>query len=187
LNTNFTSTVAGGLNKKTKMVMKTIMKRSLRAIKNFQFTPWAGDVFLLLTSQSIVAQHSDTARFNRHRHPFEGWHGIPNLTDDQKKKIHDLKTPFSKEVLPLSNQLSEKRAHLKTLETAEKTDLNAINSTIDEISQLQAQLMKKRAAHTQSIRKLLTDDQRIAFDMKSSSGQGFPQNHRTRNHHGRRG
>ena len=123
-----------------------------------------------------MAQKSDTTK-SRHQghHMATVMYGIPNLTEDQKKKIKELKTPLHKEVLPLRNQLAEKRAHLKTLQTAEKADLKSINSTIDEMSQLQSQIMKRRAAHTQAIRVILTDDQRIAFDMRASSGRKFHQ------------
>jgi len=111
----------------------------------------------------------------------------PQLDGRPKKKLKELRTPHAKEVLPLRNLLAEKKAHLKTLQTAEKADLNAINSTIDEMTQLQSQLMKKNAAHTQAIRKILTDDQRIAFDMRTSSGRKFHQYRRMSSEHSRRG
>jgi Spy/CpxP family protein refolding chaperone len=125
---------------------------------------------LFLTTLSSMAQKSDTTKADHHR----TWrshnaYGIPNLTEDQKKKIKALRTPFAKEVMPMHNLLAEKKAHLKTLSSTEKPDMGAINSTIDEISQLQGQLMKKRVAHTQAIRNLLTDEQRIAFDMRANN------------------
>jgi len=109
-------------------------------------------------------------RFENGRHDKHdgGLYGIPNLTEEQRTKIKALRTPLSKEMLPIINQLGEKQAHLKTLQTADKVDMTAINSTIDEIGQLRSQLAKKKAAHTQAIRKILTDDQRIAFDMQST-------------------
>jgi len=137
---------------------------------------WIFITLLFLNASRMMAQKSDTTKSHRHGH-HTAMYGIPNLTDDQKKKIKDLRTPLQKEVLPLKNQLAEKRAHLKTLQTADKADLKSINSTIDEMSQLQSQIMKKHAAHTQAVRALLTDEQRVAFDTRASSGRKFHQLH----------
>ena len=134
-----------------------------------------------------MAQKRDSVRSFSHRHEMGSIYGIPNLTDDQKKKINDLRTPLHKEILPLRNQLAEKSAHLKTLQTAEKADLKSINTTIDEMAQLQSQITKRHAAHTQAVRALLTDEQRIAFDMRASSGRKFYQHRRMSGDHGRRG
>ena len=145
-------------------------------------------MLMVFGTATLMAQKSDSTRSHRHGHHGDrmaSMHGIPNLTDDQKKKIKELRVPLSKEVLPLTNQLAEKKAHLKTLQTAEKADLSAINSTIDDIGQLQSQIMKKHAAHTQAVRKLLTDEQRIAFDMHKNSGHDHSKQHsRYRKYHG---
>jgi len=103
------------------------------------------------------------------RHHFRGGFarrpmGIQGLTSDQQKKIEALNLTFRKETLQLKNQLEEKRAHLHTLQSADKADLTAINSSIDEIGQLHTQMMKKEAAKHEAIRRLLTDEQRVAFD-----------------------
>jgi Spy/CpxP family protein refolding chaperone len=143
---------------------------------------WILITLIFLSSTGMMAQKSDTTKSRHHGHHLaQAMYGIPNLTEDQKKKINELKTPLHKEILPLKNQLVEKKAHLKTLQTAEKADLKSINTTIDEMSQLQSQIMKKRAAHTQAVRALLTDEQRIAFDMRASSGRKFHQHKRMNN------
>ena len=90
---------------------------------------------------------------------------IPNLTDEQKSKIKDLKIAHFKEVQPLRNKLGELRARERTLTTADKPDMKAINANIDEITNVQNQLMKARESHRQQIRALLNDEQRIYFDM----------------------
>jgi len=92
--------------------------------------------------------------------------GIPDLTDQQKQKIEDLCLSTKKEMTGLKNQMGEKQAHLKTLQDADKADMAAINKTIDEISVLKADMMKKHEATRQSIRELLTEKQRIVFDAK---------------------
>lgn len=94
------------------------------------------------------------------------WHDIPDLTQDQIKKIEDLRIAHLKEVNQIKNQLTEKRAHLNTLQSSDKVDNTAINKTIDDITSLQNELMKKKAAHRQSIRNLLTEKQKVIFDAK---------------------
>jgi Spy/CpxP family protein refolding chaperone len=156
------------------------MKSSMKSVVNQISLRWVLLIVLFVNAGSLLAQRNDSTR-NHFRHArLTRDHGILGLTKDQRDKMDALQTPLSKEMLPLMNQLGEKRAHLRTLQTADKADLTAINATIDEIGQLQSQMMKKRAANTQAIRKLLTDDQRIAFDMKS--GRGWD-HHRTNAKH----
>ncbi len=101
---------------------------------------------------------------------------IPNLTDDQQKKLNDLRTKHLKEVTPLKNELNEKVARLRTLESADKQDIDAINKTIDDISALKAKLMKKRVSHRAEVSQILTDDQKVYFNAQGGQrgmGQGF--------------
>jgi len=91
---------------------------------------------------------------------------IPNITDEQKAKIKELRLAHLKEVQPLKNQMGELKAKQKTLSTAEKPDMKLINANIDDITKVQNQIMKSGAQLNQQIRALLTDEQRIAFDMK---------------------
>lgn len=94
------------------------------------------------------------------------WQDIPDLTQEQTKKIEDLQIAHLKEVNQLRAQVAEKRAHLKTLQSADKVDNAAINKTIDEITAIQNDLMKKNEAHRQAVRNVLTDKQRVIFDAK---------------------
>jgi len=95
---------------------------------------------------------------------------LPNLTDEQKEKISDLRTENMKVMLQKRNQVHEKMAKLRTLETAEKADMKAINGLIDEISEIKADMAKQQAAHRQQVRKLLTDEQRVIFDSRPHRG-----------------
>jgi Spy/CpxP family protein refolding chaperone len=95
---------------------------------------------------------------------------IPDLTEQQVQKIEGLCLGTKKEMMGIKNQLAEKQAHLKTLQDVDKPDMTAINKTIDEISLLKADMMKKHAATRQSVRELLTEKQRIVFDAKPMGG-----------------
>ncbi|MCB0505335.1 MAG: Spy/CpxP family protein refolding chaperone [Cyclobacteriaceae bacterium] len=89
---------------------------------------------------------------------------LPDLTDAQKDQMKDIHLKTMKQVQPLRNQLMEKRAHLKTLTTADKADIKAINGQIDDISKLEVSIEKIQAASHQEVRSLLTDEQRVVFD-----------------------
>lgn len=98
---------------------------------------------------------------------------LPGITDEQKAKIKKIHLNLKKELMPLQNKMAEKKAHLKTLATAENVDANAVNTTIDEIAALKAQMMKKQMAAKQEMRKLLNEEQRLIFDSKfSMNGHG---------------
>jgi len=67
--------------------------------------------------------------------------------------------------------MAEKSAHLNTLRTADKVDMNAVNKAIDEMGATRTKMMKEREAHRQSVRQILTDEQKVYFD--SRRGRGF--------------
>ncbi len=123
--------------------------------------------FIMVASQTVFAQDKEAG----HKcEKGECVKGITDLTDVQKQKIDELCLAHKKDMTGTKNQIDEKRAHLKTLQAADKADMTAINKTIDEISALNAEQMKKGAAAKQSIRALLTDNQKIIFDANASKG-----------------
>ncbi len=123
---------------------------------------------LVLTVSALIATSFNNAYAQRGNRPmrdsarFE--RGIPNLTAEQKTKIQVLRVKHQKEVTPLRNELAEKKAHLRTLNSVEKPDINAINKTIDEMSVLQTKIMKSNASHRLEIASNLTDEQKVFFN-----------------------
>jgi len=98
---------------------------------------------------------------------------IPNITDDQQKKIDALAVQHQKQMLINRDEKAAKVAEMRKLEHADKPDNAAINKMIDEIAALDAKIMKERNAHRQQIRALLTEEQRVAFDTQGGGrGQG---------------
>ena len=90
---------------------------------------------------------------------------IPDLTDAQKTEIKKIRTAHMKDVLPLRNKMRELQAHKQTVSTGDNVNMTELNKTIDEIGALQVKMMKKKANHRQAVRKILTEDQRVFFDM----------------------
>ncbi len=136
-------------------------------------------VLLALTPIMVVfafAQRDGHSMINRSHHFNKGeimMQGLPDLTDEQKEKIKELRLGLMKEALPIRNQIAENWAKLKTISTADPVDMKAIDKLIDENSILQASLKKEKAANHQEVRKLLTDDQRIIFDSRAGNGDRF--------------
>lgn len=88
-----------------------------------------------------------------------------SLDEKQREEIENIRVEQLKERLQTSNLLREKRVKLKELQTVNTPDMDEINKVIDEMAVLQAQEMKAQAASRQQIRNLLTEKQRVYYDM----------------------
>lgn len=88
-----------------------------------------------------------------------------NLTDTQKEVFKQGMLAVQKQLQPLRNQLGEAEAHQKTLMTAEKPDLAAINKNIEKIGEIKVEMAKIQAKHRLEMRAQLNDEQRLKFDM----------------------
>ncbi|MCB0282501.1 MAG: Spy/CpxP family protein refolding chaperone [Calditrichae bacterium] len=107
-----------------------------------------------------MRQRYDEKRGPRHAQMMENL----GLNDEQKAEIEKIHTENMKESLQIGNQIGEKEAQLRTLETADKADLDKINKVIDEIGSLRTKMEKMHAQTKQKVRALLTDEQRVKFD-----------------------
>jgi Spy/CpxP family protein refolding chaperone len=102
---------------------------------------------------------------------------IPDLTDEQREQIKDLRVDVMEKMLSFKNRLGEKAARLRTLQTAAKANMSEINKAIEEIGKLRIEMMKLKAACHQEIRSLLTDEQRVFFDAHHPSHDGPGEHH----------
>ncbi len=132
----------------------------------------------ILISGSILAQKSEK---NFKGRPARGEFGQmqkheglmkDSLTSKQKESIKEIRVKISKEIKPLHDQLSELMAHQRTLMTAEKPDMAAINGSIEKMGALKIAIEKAEAAQQQEIRKLLTEEQRIKMDKNPRDRMG---------------
>jgi Spy/CpxP family protein refolding chaperone len=162
-------------------------------------------MFVVLMSMSavLVAQPADKSGMNpiRRDHSLlmnDGQNGPAkglNLTDAQKEAFKKGMLDLQKQLQPLRNELGEAKAHQKTLMTAEKPDLNAINKNIEKIGALKVEMEKIQAKNRLDMRAQLTDEQRLKFDlwkgkkmqerrargmrggMRMQHGMGMPEGH----------
>ena len=119
---------------------------------------------MLLPLMSLYAQPNGQNR--QHAQQSRERTVIPDLTDEQKDQMQEIRLSTQKSLLPIKNELGENRAKLRTLTTADNPDMKAIDKLIDENGQLMASMMKIQASNHQKVRSLLTEDQRIVFDSK---------------------
>jgi len=88
------------------------------------------------------------------------------LSEVQREQIQEIRLNGQKGMLPLRNALQEKRARLRTLNTSEDYNKEAINEVVAEIGELRTAMLTMRMAHRQQVREILTDEQRIKFDSR---------------------
>ncbi len=86
-----------------------------------------------------------------------------NLTEDQKTKIKAIKLSFKNDVLPLRNELGEKKARLRTLTSLKKTDKKAVYKVIDAMASIKAKIAKREFESTEAVKEILTDEQKTIF------------------------
>jgi Spy/CpxP family protein refolding chaperone len=104
--------------------------------------------------------------------------GIPDLTPEQTAKIQKLRIDHQKTILALQPDLKTKRLELRQM-MMEGADQKKLEAKIDELAKAGADFQKKRLAHRNEIRSLLTDEQKKIFnqtcsslDCGAASGQG---------------
>ncbi len=131
---------------------------------------------IFLVSMMTINVSAQEAKSNATCVKKEQSNGIPNLTDDQKAKIKEIRTSHMKTTTEIKNQLSEKKAHLKTITATDKTDQKEIDATIDQITALQNKMMKNNVGMRMEIRAQLTDEQKVYFDSHKGGGHGDRQN-----------
>lgn len=82
-----------------------------------------------------------------------------NLTDAQREKIDAIKDRQKRAAIDQRAKLDVARLDLKALLRADKTDRGAVNSKIDDIARLQAQMRKDQVASMLDVRAVLTPEQ----------------------------
>ena len=82
-----------------------------------------------------------------------------NLSEDQIKKLQDLRLEYQKETLELKNALRVKRLELQALLASNEVDENKASSIVEEIGKLSTDIWKKSIHYRLEMRKILTEEQ----------------------------
>ena len=128
-----------------------------------------GKIFTSVGILTIMLMLSGTLYAQNGRRGQQGQRGARmeaalDLTETQKEKLSDLRAKHQKDLRYQQNILNEKNARLKTLMSAPEQDMKEINSTIDEISVMKGDLMKKRIANKNEMKAILTPEQIQKFE-----------------------
>jgi Spy/CpxP family protein refolding chaperone len=91
---------------------------------------------------------------------------IPDLSDEQQQQLKDMGTKHLQAMIPLKAQEGEKEARLVTLLTVTESDPKLISAAVDELGKVRTAMLKLAAEHDQAMRKILTPDQKVIFDLR---------------------
>jgi Spy/CpxP family protein refolding chaperone len=122
-------------------------------------------VLFLFASYPVLAQHAEQMQHMEKMKPGMGACGIPNLTAEQVSKIQKLKLEFEKGMLPLRTKVQIMGLELRAM-VAEGADIKKLEAKVDEVSKARADIQKKALAHHLQVRTLLTDEQKVYFDLR---------------------
>lgn len=139
---------------------------------------------LLVTGSALAQPPGQGSKHGEGKCPRDRRMMIPDLTEAQKEQMKELRVELMKAVQPLRNQMGEMKARLRTLSTSDKVNMTEINRVIDDIGKMRTQMMKLRVQHRQDVRKLLTEEQRVFFDVHKPSHRDGPSH--AGPHHGRK-
>ena len=95
-----------------------------------------------------------------------------DLTEEQQAEITTLRTTHYKEITPLKNKMAELKARERTLLSEESVDMNAVNKTIDEQTDLTNSMRKIQVEHQVAVKSLLTDEQQMKLQKRRQFARG---------------
>jgi Spy/CpxP family protein refolding chaperone len=103
-----------------------------------------------------------------------GPYGMLDLTPDQRTKINKILDELRKQHLAVMGKMLDEQAKLRDLFSEEKLDAKKIGSAYDALSALRRKLIETRVEATNSIREILTKEQRDELkQMMRGKGRGM--------------
>ena len=115
-----------------------------------------------LTTTVMASEYGKRGHQCKH-HGGASWKN--NLTDEQTKKLDKLHADYKKQKFPIKAKLKVAKVDLAVLVTADSPNQDAIDKKIEQILKLKREKMRIKTAHKIEVRKMLTDEQRVQFDM----------------------
>ena len=94
-----------------------------------------------------------------------------DLTEEQKTQMEDLRLAHYKEMKPLKAKQQELVAVKRTLMSEPEVDVKGVKSVIDQQTDLQNTIQKKRLDHQMAMKAVLTDQQIMRLDRMKSHAQ----------------
>ena len=88
-----------------------------------------------------------------------------SLTDEQRKKVDKLRLAYKQEKYLLKAKLKQAKVEFALLITEDKPSKSSIDKKIDQIIKLKKEKLRLKADHKINVRKQLSEDQRVQFDL----------------------
>lgn len=91
---------------------------------------------------------------------------IPDLTEEQQAELKTLRDKHFKEMKDFRNQMGEIRAKQTTVMSQNPIDEKAAAKLIDQKTELMNKQMKAQVSHRAAVKKVLTEEQVLAFEQR---------------------
>jgi len=111
----------------------------------------------------VIASEHGKQRMSMMHHG-GGWKA--SLTEQQQNQVAKLKLDYKKQTYPIKTKLKEAKVSLALLMIADKPNQKNINKKISQIIKLKSQKIRIKVNHKIAVRKVLSAEQRVKFDMK---------------------
>ncbi len=129
-------------------------------------------VFLMcLLTINLLAQ-KERMEYKKHRAEM-GCVFLDDLTDAQKEKIQAIKIEKHQKNSEMRADLKIKKAELNKMRLSSETPESEINSKVDEIAGIRAEIQKERLACERTILNELTPEQQAKYRMHKGSKRGM--------------
>jgi zinc resistance-associated protein len=110
---------------------------------------------------------------------------VPDLTDEQKAKMTDLRTQFLNDTAPLRGRLVTKRTELRAIQGNPESSPDEIATKQREALKIRTELAEKRIAHQAKMRGVLTKEQlKKMSEWGYGRGHGWGRGHKRGHHRG---
>lgn len=97
-----------------------------------------------------------------------------NLTDEQKKKINEMRLAHQREMVKFQNEMAGTQNNIKLMITADKLSKSEVKDLAGKIGAVHGKMVMNRINHMRQVRDILTHDQRVMFDQKILAGDHGP-------------
>jgi Spy/CpxP family protein refolding chaperone len=117
-------------------------------------------LFLVITIATTIYINKQLMLKNK---PIRGYLDLIELTPEQKQKAEEIRKDFLPKVEKIRQELRQKRLHLNNFIFAQRPDMQAIEDTSREISDLQMKLEREVIDHILQEKEILTPEQQRDF------------------------
>ena len=90
---------------------------------------------------------------------------MKSLSAEQRQQVMQLRAAHKKQAMPRKARMKALKLELTALATADAPDSAAIDAKIDELLALKREAMKEKTGYMAQVRKLLSDEQKVVYDM----------------------